>query len=212
MRRHGAEVAPARMTAAEARDAVERVRKGLEDARLAVLELHDRRGWKALGYPSWSECLDKEFGLKRTYVHYLLEAARIEGELFTTVNVQIPERVLRPLAQLDSPPERQGVWDAATEGRPDGYVPPASLIAALVGRAKGAMSQEALADMVRMEDERKVRARAAVEVREQAEARARDHRRMRLRAGQSAKIAARLGHRWFAEAVLELLKRAEGLE
>jgi hypothetical protein len=69
------------MTAEEARACVEWVRAGIEQMRRDLLELREREGWKALGYPSWRACAVVEFGVSLATVYRQLEAAAIERDL-----------------------------------------------------------------------------------------------------------------------------------
>src|SRR5205823_5147590 len=48
--------APPPMSREEARRCVERITRHLDEARALLLELYERRGWRALGYDSWRAC------------------------------------------------------------------------------------------------------------------------------------------------------------
>jgi hypothetical protein len=96
------------MTEGEARQAVQRVKEGLRAVgvmRAALLDLEERKGWQALGYASWRECVVAEFGQSQATLYRQLEAARTEreishGEKTPVFETAIPESVLRPLAGL----------------------------------------------------------------------------------------------------------------
>jgi hypothetical protein len=62
----------------EARSLVERIRSHINDARLLVLELYEKEGWKALGYTSWRECVVAEFEQSKSTLYRTLDAALIE--------------------------------------------------------------------------------------------------------------------------------------
>lgn len=103
--RPAAEVARPDMTPGEARVAVQRARQGIESSRSALLDLHDRKGWKALGYRTWTEFVDAEFSVSLRHLNRQIGAARTEREI-TQVNEtgpigpvleDVPESVLRPL-------------------------------------------------------------------------------------------------------------------
>jgi hypothetical protein len=84
-----------------------------------------RRGWVALGYESWRECVAAEFGQSQAYLYRQLAAAMIERELldFSPMGEKlddrlcdrIPERQLRPLAALPTKEARQEAYAEATE-------------------------------------------------------------------------------------------------
>ena len=69
------------MDADEARRYVDRINERMENMRQLITELHERRGWAALGYPSWEECVKAEFQRARSTVFAQLQAATIEREL-----------------------------------------------------------------------------------------------------------------------------------
>lgn len=138
------------MDAAEARELVGVVRAAMEDARSALLELYQRDGWRALGYPSWRACVTKEFDLSQRRVYQLLSAAQVEQDLrghlsssdatppvCTTVqSAAIPERVLRPLARIEEPEQRRDIWNRAVADS-GGQMPTSARIAELVAKARG---------------------------------------------------------------------------
>ena len=104
------------MTEAEARQAVEDIRAGLSGVRDKLLELREREGWRALGYQSWRECAQAEFGFGQSRVYELLNAAKTERNISAMAENQdpIPERQLRPLANLE-PEEQRIVWQRVIE-------------------------------------------------------------------------------------------------
>jgi hypothetical protein len=88
------------MDATQAKAACTAIRHSLEDARARLLDLHDRKGWKALGYPSWRECAKAEFGLAQSQLYRLLDAARVEREISPIgEKSSLPESHLRELAK-----------------------------------------------------------------------------------------------------------------
>ena len=117
------------MTEAEARSKVKRVQRALEDARSDLLDLYERRGWKALGYPSWAACVQQEFGGGRTALYQELDAARTERVLFgadasAIADAKVPESHLRPLASIAAvnPEEARALWQKVQETAPNGTV------------------------------------------------------------------------------------------
>jgi hypothetical protein len=69
------------MTMEEARKAIDTVMKDAEEIAALVLALHDREGWKALGYDSFHACMQKELGITRVRAYQLLEGAKINAIL-----------------------------------------------------------------------------------------------------------------------------------
>ena len=107
-----AEVA-ADMNEAEARQVVDDIKRGINTVRARIYELDRRKGWKALGYRSFSACCLEEFPeLHFKTFQQQLAAARVEAELqklpaaagnFKAIG-DIPEKQLRPLAKLRHDP------------------------------------------------------------------------------------------------------------
>ena len=75
-----------------ARSLTERIKQGLVDHSLLLLEAHDRRAWRILGYPSWDAYARQEFGFSRSRSYELLDHGRVVRALMTA-------------ARLDAPPE-----------------------------------------------------------------------------------------------------------
>jgi hypothetical protein len=109
------------MTYKEAKACVDGINSNMNNIRALVLDLYERKGWDALGYESWRECVVKEFKQGENYLYKQLAAAQAEKNICTTV--QIPERQIRPLTRLNDDPEKQRVaWQKAVETAPEGKV------------------------------------------------------------------------------------------
>jgi hypothetical protein len=68
-----------RMTQQEARACVGEIHQRFRSARRLLLQLHDRRGWEALGYQSWRECAEEEFPEHASsYLYRELQAAQVD--------------------------------------------------------------------------------------------------------------------------------------
>jgi hypothetical protein len=112
----------------EARECVDKINANLSSVRSLVLELHDRDGWSALGYSTWTECVQKEFQQSERYIFYQYKAAQIEQNIndFAKTNctkVQlgaISETHLRPLSKIKDAEKQREVWNKAVETAPDG--------------------------------------------------------------------------------------------
>lgn len=110
------------MNREEARATVDTIRRGLDDIRYLVLELHDRRGWAALGYDSWRSCVVTEFKQSESYLYRQLQAALIEQEISPMgETAPIPERQLRPLSVVPKEQQRE-TWEEAKATAPGGKV------------------------------------------------------------------------------------------
>lgn len=110
------------MTESEARACADSIKAGIFNVGRQLLDLYERDGWRVLGYTSWRECAQIEFGFKQSHVYRLLEAAEIERNISPMGEIDfVPERQLRPLAAL--PPETQRtVWQQAVETAPNGKI------------------------------------------------------------------------------------------
>jgi hypothetical protein len=65
------------MTLNEARQYVARIRSTAEEMGKLLNELKKREGWKALGYRTWTECMEKEFPHSRKHLYELMKAAPV---------------------------------------------------------------------------------------------------------------------------------------
>lgn len=84
-------------------------------ARKLILDLYEGKGWAALGYKSWRQCVMGEFEQGSSMLYKELRAAQVEMEISPTGTIgTISERVLRPLTKKGYTQEaRQAVWDIA---------------------------------------------------------------------------------------------------
>lgn len=122
------EVATTMMTSEEARKRVTAINAGMNNLRAQIIDFHDREGWKALGYDSWTACVESEFEVGRRQIFYQLKAAQVEKNINDSLKSQcnsctesLPERTLRPLTSL--PPEDQApAYQLAKETAPEGKV------------------------------------------------------------------------------------------
>lgn len=108
------------MTADEARKCVDFIRGSMESARRELLRLYEGRGWEALGYSNWRECVIAEFSQSQTHLYRQLQAAQIERDISPIgETMEISESQLRPLAAV-YPENRAGVWQQAIDTAPNG--------------------------------------------------------------------------------------------
>ena len=87
------------MTAAEAEQVCGRIDRSLSEARALLLELHDREGWKALGFESWRECVVARFAQHQSYLYRQLQAGQLEQDLDLPIGT-LPESHARELAKV----------------------------------------------------------------------------------------------------------------
>jgi len=106
----------------DAKRLVTRINNQSADVRALVKQLHDGQGWKALGYDSWSACVDGEFVFGRQHAYRLLEAAEVEARVSPVGDSKaLPERQIREIAV--APPARQAeVYAEAVKSAPFGVV------------------------------------------------------------------------------------------
>jgi DNA repair exonuclease SbcCD ATPase subunit len=90
--------------------------KALETVmRSRLLEMRDRKGWKVLGYSSFSEYGEKEWGYTQSYISRLANAAEIQKHLNMPIGINdIPESHLRPLSKV-SDADKSSVYEEAVE-------------------------------------------------------------------------------------------------
>ena len=114
------------MNVDEAKECVSKINAGLESVRNLILDLYERKGWQALGYKSWRECVTAEFPQKQRYLYYELKAAQTERNLLPDLHNcakdEIPESHLRPLSKLEDPEQQKEAWEKAVETAPEGRV------------------------------------------------------------------------------------------
>lgn len=108
------------MTEAEAMAAVKKARQAMDTAGQVLLDLHDRQGWKALGYRSWSACVEAEFEQSKTYLFAQLAAERVREQLVESATDeesaiayrQLSESQARPLTKLPADQRKAAVDEA----------------------------------------------------------------------------------------------------
>jgi hypothetical protein len=113
------------MDATEARECVNLINKHLGNLRALLHDLHNRKGWEALGYQSWRECVNQEFAYDQSYLYRLLSAAQVEINIHSPVG-EIPERQLRELAKIE-PMAQRIVYEVAKQTAPNGDITAAHL-------------------------------------------------------------------------------------
>jgi translation elongation factor EF-1beta len=82
--------------------------------RSMLLEIRDRKGWKALGYESWEQYGEKEWDYSRQHLHRLADAAKVQLIVSPIGDKQIPETHLRPLSQVPDDIKKQ-IWKQVNE-------------------------------------------------------------------------------------------------
>lgn len=116
------------LSPAEARNLILEINTSAAGIRQKLSRLHDGEGWRALGYGTWSECVEAEFTFGRSYAHRLLEAAAVERRL-PIGDGSLPESHARELARVPADRQRE-VYRTATRLAGEGKVT-ASLIASV---------------------------------------------------------------------------------
>lgn len=101
------------MNEREAREAVDDIKKGINTVRARIYELDRRKGWKALGYRSFTACCMEEFPeLHERTIRKQLHAAQVEETLKRELGPNgpkfvgaTPETHLRPLVSVKNDDE-----------------------------------------------------------------------------------------------------------
>jgi len=112
------------MTPQEAEEVCGRIDRNMVEARNLLLELHDREGWKALGFASWRECVVARFAQHQSYLYRQLQAGQLEQELDLPIGT-LPESHARALVKVPAE-KRAEVLEAVS---PNGEKPTAKAIA-----------------------------------------------------------------------------------
>lgn len=135
------------LSAQEARRLVDEIHADVNALGEKLLRLKDGRGWKALGYESWRDCVASEFKQSESQLYRLLLAEQVNQQL-QKVDAGLPklkERVVRELNRLNSPEEKAEAYREAqslakTQGKSE---PSARDVAAVV--EKKVISKQVLA-------------------------------------------------------------------
>lgn len=96
------------MDRAEAQAITDRIRNAVDNLGALVEQAHDRRAWKAMGYPTWEAYVSAEFGFTRQRSYQLLDQGRVAkalgeatGDLSTDVVIsEAAAREIKP--QIDT--------------------------------------------------------------------------------------------------------------
>jgi len=88
------------MTADEARACIVDVKNHVIKLRQALHDLYTRQGWRALGYASFKDCAEREFGKSYQYMYRQLVAHRLDQQLSPGGEFAIPEKHARILTAL----------------------------------------------------------------------------------------------------------------
>lgn len=103
------------MSLEEARETDRLIKRHINTTRYLLLDMRDRKGWKALGYESFVEYGEKELGFQKSHIYDLTNAAEIGLQIgFSDKSENQPkERHLHPLKQVPEE-ERKAIWEEAT--------------------------------------------------------------------------------------------------
>ena len=103
------------MTLDEARETDRLIKRHINTTRYLLLDMRDRKGWKALGYESFVEYGEKELGFQKSHIYELTDAAEIGLQVGFSAKAenQPKETHLRPLKSVPEA-ERKAIWDEAT--------------------------------------------------------------------------------------------------
>lgn len=66
------------MTMQEAKECIHEIKKQAQKIRALLLDLDERKGWKALGYKSLRQCMMAEFGKSQSQLYRELKAGKVQ--------------------------------------------------------------------------------------------------------------------------------------
>jgi hypothetical protein len=122
------DLARCEMSKTEAEKLCDKIRSGIEGVAELVLKLHDDQGWIALGYATWRQCCEKEFGHSASWAGRQIRAAKVREAVPIGTDLQQPqltESQARELAKV--PADKQKAVLAWAEEATDGHVTAASI-------------------------------------------------------------------------------------
>lgn len=82
--------------------------------RKLLLEMRDRKGWLALGFESWEQYGELEWGFTRQHLNRLATSAYIQN-LVEPIGSEIPESQLRPLTSVPDDAKIE-IWQQVKSG------------------------------------------------------------------------------------------------
>lgn len=90
------------MNKAEATAITQRIRTAVDDLWQLLLQAHDRKAWKVLGYETWKDYVEHEFGMTKQRSYQLLDQGRVitaikEATGKKSTSVDLSEAVARDL-------------------------------------------------------------------------------------------------------------------
>lgn len=127
------------MSREEAQVLVKEIRADVHSLGEKILRLKDGRGWKALGYASWRECVAAEFKQSQSQLYRLLHAVEVNQALQSADSSlpQLPERHVRELNKLASTQDKvEAFKDACALARTQGKDSPSARDIAVVVQKK----------------------------------------------------------------------------
>ena len=106
------------MTLDEAVETDRLIKRHINTTRYLLLDMRDRKGWKALGYESFVDYGKKSLGYEKGYLYQLADAGEISLQLGYSQESAIadsppPESQLRPLKAVPEE-DRKAIWEEAT--------------------------------------------------------------------------------------------------
>ena len=103
------------MSLEEARETDRLIKRHINHTRYLLLDMRDRKGWKALGYESFVEYGKKSLGYDKSHIYELADAGEIGLQIgFSAIAENQPkESHLRPLKAVPEA-ERKAIWEEAT--------------------------------------------------------------------------------------------------
>jgi len=113
-----------KMTIEEAQLWKSQVGRMANQLRVLLFEGYERDAWIALGYDNWTDCIQslaEEYRLSERHLWRLHSANETENLLTPGSVGNLPEKILRPISNLD-PDQARAVYQKAVETAPNGKV------------------------------------------------------------------------------------------
>jgi hypothetical protein len=111
------------------------VRKGVEafmECGNALIEIQEKKLWRASNWPTWEEYCCQVAGLSKSYASRMINATRVAGKLpIGNAVTPVSESQVRPLLKLPEPEQQAQAWAAAVE-KAEGGQPTAAVVQEIV--------------------------------------------------------------------------------
>jgi len=116
------------LTVTEAQLLVKQIRQKTGELAEAIRRLRDSHGWKVLGYDSWAECCEQEFGYSKRHANRLIQSQQVIEQVGPMGPTSPSERQARELARLPKDQQADCWQDVLDECEQTGEKPTARAV------------------------------------------------------------------------------------